>query len=129
MRHGMSDGLQLETGSGSRRHNSSQEVRVIAANVESISTAYYLELGPSGSATEHRELKRSVLAALDQGQQRIVVDCARWSELDLSALSALVSCARVCGQRGVEFDVANLGPQLRATIHALRLGSRLGLVE
>ena len=102
---------------------------MIAANVESVSTAYYLELGPSGKPTEHRELKRSVLAALDQGQQRIVVDCSQWSELDLSALSTLVSCARVCGQRGVEFDVANLGSHLRATIHALRLGSRLGLVE
>jgi anti-anti-sigma regulatory factor len=102
---------------------------VIAANVESISTAYYLELSPSGKAMEHRELKRSVLAALDQGQQRIVVDCSQWAELDLNALSTLVSCARVCGQRGVEFDVANLGSNMRATIHALRLGSRLGLVE
>ena len=102
---------------------------MIAANVESISTAYYLELGPSGRATEHRELKRSVLAALDQGQQRIVVDCSRWSELDLSALSALVGCARVCGQRGVEFDMTNLTSQLSSAIHALRLGARLGLID
>ena len=76
-----------------------------------------------------RELTRSVLAALDQGQQRIVVDCSRWSELDLSALSALVGCARVCGQRGVEFDMTNLTSQLSSAIHALRLGARLGLID
>ena len=74
-----------------------------------------------------RVLREDVRIAVASGRQRIVIDCTNWSELDLPLLSILIQCARECETQGVEFEIANLSPQIRANIEALRLDRQLGL--
>jgi anti-anti-sigma regulatory factor len=80
-----------------------------------------------GEPGTRRLLRENVRTAVASGRQRIVIDCAEWSELDLPLLSILVQCARECGSRGVELEIANLSLHIRASIEALRLDHQLGL--
>ena len=86
-------------------------------------------LRANGTVAYRHALRRGVAEALREGGSRIVVDCSSWHELDLLVLSVLMDCARTCDERGVGFELENLGGDLRARIQALRLGGRLGLRE
>ncbi len=102
---------------------------MLESNYKSTVESYRVELGREPTRASHRDLRREVIAALDSGETRIEIDCASWSELDLNSLSALVSCARACNQRGAAFDMTNLGGNMRSMIDSLRLSSRLGLAD
>jgi anti-anti-sigma regulatory factor len=74
-----------------------------------------------------RSLRSAILAALDHGHQRVIVDCDEWRRLDLGVLSALIHGAKACAIRGASFELVNLAKDLRSDIDALRLAGRLGL--
>jgi anti-anti-sigma regulatory factor len=76
-----------------------------------------------------RSLQRQVITALEDGVQRVVVDCDGWVELDLMLLSSLVACASACHEIGAEFELENLCPTLRSSIESLHVASRLGLAD
>ena len=66
---------------------------------------------------------------MDEGKERIVIDCAAWSELDLILLSGLVDCAGACVEHGVSFELVNMRRELKSRIQALLLAERLGIGE
>jgi anti-anti-sigma regulatory factor len=82
------------------------------------------DTGPNG-----REFGRTILAALDRGRTRVVIDCAAWGQLDISLLSALVRCADVFRRQGGELELVNVPSKIIASIRELRLHHRLGLVS
>ena len=74
-----------------------------------------------------RRLRNDVRDALLEGSSRIVIDCETWQELDLPLLGVLVQCATECERAGAQFELTHLSQEIRASVHALRLGTRLGL--
>ena len=100
---------------------------MISTNYQSASSGYRIQLSPAAIRPNRRDLRRGVGAALARGERRIVVDCGSWETPDLILMSALVGCARLCTQEGAEFELANLGGQMRSTLHDLKLAERLGL--
>lgn len=74
-----------------------------------------------------RRLRGDVRDALLEGSSRIVIDCGSWQELDLPLLGVLVQCARECEHAGAQFELTHLSQEIRASVAALRLDSRLGL--
>lgn len=101
---------------------------MIAASYET-STAFSIRLPAVPNPSYRRTLRSRVGDALDHGQDRIVIDCAAWAELDLIVLSALVDCAGACVEKGVSFELVNLRRELRARIQSLLLAERLGIQE
>jgi len=67
------------------------------------------------------------VAAVDAGVNRVVIDCSEWADLDLMVLSSLVACATTCSEKGVEFELENLGAAVRSGVHALHVADRLGI--
>ena len=90
-------------------------------------TSYRIELEQRGTATYRRRLCRDVRRALARGRRRVVLDCAALDGIDLILLSSVVGCAAACDARGASFQLDNLRPEVRSTIHALSLDHRLGL--
>lgn len=88
---------------------------------------FCIDLRRELSEPDARSLRSSILAALSQGGQHVVVDCLGWERLDLVVLSALVQGAKACAAIGASFELINLTRELRSDIVALRLENRLGL--
>lgn len=91
------------------------------------STVCAIRLPAIPHASYRRTLQQRVRDALDQGRDRVVIDCRAWEELDLIVLSALVDCAGACVEKGVSFELSNLRRELRARIQSLLLAERLGI--
>jgi hypothetical protein len=102
---------------------------VFSTNFQSTITPGYCIQLATAATSSRRELRRGVGAALARGERRIVVDCGSWEKPDLILLSTLVSCARLCDEEGAEFELANLGGEMRTTLSDLKLSSRLGLAD
>lgn len=102
---------------------------MLSANYSSASSVFRIQLGNSVTAPSRRELRRGVGAALARGERRIVVDCESWETPDLILMSALVGCARLCDVEGADFELANLGGEMRSTLQDLKLAERLRLPE
>lgn len=88
--------------------------------------AYHVTLAPESGSHYPRALRDDVARALTTGERHVVVDCSGWRVLDLRVLSALVRCARACGEIGAGFELVNLDEQLRADLRDLRLERRVG---
>ncbi len=101
---------------------------MFSANYQSSTPGYCIQLATAATASR-RELRRGVGAALARGARRIVVDCGSWEQPDLFLMSTLVSCARLCDEEGAEFELANLGGEIRSSLADLKLSSRLGLAD
>ena len=83
---------------------------------------------PPRVSTQHaRELRAQVQQALRQGQRSLTIDCAAWTQVDVSMLSSLIQCASACEQQGASLRVANVSHQIEADVRALRLDDRLGI--
>jgi anti-anti-sigma regulatory factor len=104
------------------------EAVVIATSYET-STVFSIRLPAIPNSANRRTLRSRVGEALDEGKNRIVIDCAAASELDLMVVSALVDCAGACVEKGVSFELLNLRRELRMRIQALLLAERLGIHE
>jgi anti-anti-sigma regulatory factor len=103
------------------------EAVIMATAAQSAFPRYQVELAAEFDVQYHRKLRSEVLGALDHGERSVVVDCAAWRRLDLGVLSALIQCAKACGDRGVGFELVNLPGDVRSCIEALSLDHRLGL--
>lgn len=68
-----------------------------------------------------QELKDRVLAELQQGRRRFLVDFRQTSYIDSSGLGALVSVAKRIREAGGEVWVANLNNDLRTVFTLTRL--------
>lgn len=91
-------------------------------------TSCYLVTVPSDDNAQYgRAVWDDVAGALERGERHVVVDCAAWHRLDLRFLSALVRCARACGEQGAVFELMNVQEHVRADLRQLRLDSRVGL--
>jgi len=90
-------------------------------------SSYRVLLKAGRTVESRRSLQREVVSALETGVDHVIVDCRDWSELDLMVLSSLVSCANACDQRGANFELDNLRPNIRSCIEALSVGDRVGL--
>jgi hypothetical protein len=88
---------------------------------------YHLRLQANAGSAYRRELPKTVVSALQRGDRKVIIDCEAWLQLDLILLSALVNCAKVCCDRGAQFELENLGGEMRAKIEALGLAQRLQL--
>jgi len=85
-------------------------------------------LDGSAALASRRQLKRTVSAAIEEGSQRVVLDCSRWARMDLVLLSTLVYCANTCTEAGVTFEMQNVARDLLASIDSLHLRSKLHLL-
>ena len=101
---------------------------VVATSFLSESRSCTIELRREMSGAGSRSLRASIMAAIGNGGQHVVVDCLGWERLDLVVLSTLVQGAKACAALGTTFELANLAGQVRDDIVALRLDRRLGLV-
>jgi hypothetical protein len=93
------------------------------------SDTYCLRLEREFKATHRRRLPHLVANAVGQGTEKVVIDCASWTTLDLMLLSSLLTCAAVCDDAGVQFELHNVADGLHRRIEALGLGSRLKLAD
>jgi anti-anti-sigma regulatory factor len=93
-----------------------------------VGSTYRVRLLDRATLEYRRTLPRTVQDALHRGDRRVVVDCSSWAKFDLFLLSALVNCASVCHGEGAEFELENLSHDIRSTIEALGLASRLHLL-
>ena len=93
------------------------------------SAVFRIQFPLADSPPRRNELRHGVDAALARGERRIVVDCEAWETPDVVLMSALVGCARRCVTEGAEFELTNLGGEMRATLSDLKLADRLGLPQ
>lgn len=94
--------------------------------LSSATASYHVTLAPESGSHYPRALRDDVARALTTGERHVVIDCSDWRELDLRVLSALVRCARACGEIGAGFELVNLDENLKADLRDLRLEGRVG---
>lgn len=95
--------------------------------MSSVAGSYHVDLASYASIPYRQTLYGDVVRALDTGERRVVVDCTGWQQLNLPVLSMLIRCAKVCRESRAEFELVNLGDNLRADIRELRLDTYVGL--
>lgn len=71
--------------------------------------------------TNRQEFKDVVLAAVEQGAQRVLVDFSETGYIDSSGLGALVSLNKRIRERGGELRLAALNEDLRTLFELTRL--------
>lgn len=97
------------------------------STVLSESGSYQIALARYAGVPHAHALYGDVVSALGLGERRVIVDCSGWLQLDLRLLSALIRCAKMCRERGAEFELVNVGDHVRADIRELRLDRHVGL--
>ena len=97
------------------------------STVPSESSSYQVELASYARIPYRQTLYGDVLRALATGEQRVIVNCSGWQQLNLSILSALIRCAKACREQRADFELVNLDDRLRADIRELRLDGQIGL--
>jgi anti-anti-sigma factor len=89
--------------------------------------AYQVRLAKDFDGAYRRRLRAEIITALACGRRAFIVDCSAWERIDLTVLSVLIQCAKVCGDRQADFELVNVASEVRSSIHALRLEHRLRL--
>lgn len=110
-------------------HVLSEFLVVISLGPQSEHTSYRLTVPSGDNAQYGRLMWDDVVGALERGERHVIVDCAAWNRLDLRVLSALIRCARACGELGAVFELLNVQDHVRADLRQLRLDSRVGVVS
>ena len=67
------------------------------------------------------ELKRMVLAALDDGARRFIIDFARTGYIDSSGLGVLISLSKEVGAVGGDLRLASLNEDLQTLFELTKL--------
>jgi len=101
----------------------------MGTGVQATYSEHHMSLNSAFSGMGGREFVRTVIAELELGAERVVLDCAEWRVLDFSLLSALVRCTETFRSRGALLELANLPTEMRANIRELRLQNRLRLQD
>jgi anti-anti-sigma regulatory factor len=96
---------------------------VIATRPFANVSVYRIRLESTMSVGARRALKRQIFEAVRTGVSRVLVDCSPWSQFDLMAVSALLNCAAVCREQGVEFELENVADDMKMRIAGLRVQS------
>jgi anti-sigma B factor antagonist len=75
------------------------------------------------------ELKDLVLAALDRGERRLLVDFSRTGYIDSSGLGALVSISKRIREAGGELRLSGLNDDLRSLFELTKLDTLFAITE
>lgn len=72
-------------------------------------------------SSNRQELKRLVLAEVDQGARRVVIDFAASGYIDSAGLGMLVSLSKQVREREGELRLTNVGSDLRTLLELTKL--------
>jgi anti-sigma B factor antagonist len=76
-----------------------------------------------------QELKDLVQAALDRGDQRLLIDFSRTGYIDSSGLGALVSISKRIREAGGELRLSGLNEDLRSLFELTKLDTLFAIAE
>ena len=76
-----------------------------------------------------QELKELVIAALDNGDRRILIDFSQTGYIDSSGLGALVSISKRVREAGGELRLSGLNEDLRSLFELTKLDTLFAIAE
>lgn len=92
-------------------------------NVRSVDGATVVSVEGQLIVGNRQELKQTVLAELERGSRRFVIDFTRTGYIDSSGLGILVSLSRSIGQERGELRLAALNDDLRTLFELTKLNT------
>ena len=67
------------------------------------------------------QMREAVLALVNAGQLRILLNMGRVSYMDSSGVGELLSCLTKVGEKGGQFKLLNLSTKIRSTLHIAQI--------
>jgi anti-sigma B factor antagonist len=91
--------------------------------------AVMLNIGEQLVIRSRQELRDAVIAELEKGERKFVVDFARTGYIDSAGLGVLISISKQIRAQGGELLLTNLNEDLRSLFQLTKLDTLFGIIE
>ena len=91
--------------------------------------AVLLDIGEQLVIRSRQEFRDAVIAELEKGERKFVIDFARTGYIDSAGLGVLISVSKQVRAEGGELSLINLNEDLRSLFHLTKLDTLFGIIE
>ncbi len=91
--------------------------------------AILLNVGEQLVSRGRQELRDAVLAELEKGENRFVIDFSRTGYIDSAGLGVLISISKQIREHGGDLMLTNLNEDLRSLFQLTKLDTLFGIIE